>query len=361
MDSQNNSNNNVNNYNEIGNKNTQINENITTTSNNNYNTINYNQRYNEPVDEYIFHKKKKDYNIFTINPDVEEIPTFTFENDRNLNSYKGKINNQNNVIEQNSKNYLEYMKKFETKRKTPFSSPYLVYQEKTKGNNIYYNRNNNNNNLNELEDNNIQENKNQTIDVNSYSYSMREKSTPQLIRNNYNYNYNLNDREGSIGDNIIQNNAYNNYRNGLSNSTNLEYSGRCGEITNPNYFFQRNNKDYYKYRLEQKKYLDYNYEIIKNRFNHRKQEPDINPYNPINNQVFENGKSDLVHNPILNPINNYSYNKYLEKEVNLGNRYKNITNNINNNMNNIKNYNNFNRRSFSTLQNAGSQLLLNNN
>jgi len=51
----------------------------------------------------------------------------------------------------------------------------------------------------------------------------------------------------------------------------------------------------------------------KNRL-HKKQEVNINPYNPIDAD-FEHYKSDLRHNPILNPINNYSFNKYLEKEI----------------------------------------------
>ena len=53
--------------------------------------------------------------------------------------------------------------------------------------------------------------------------------------------------------------------------------------------------------------------LNKNRFN-KKQEVNINPYNPINAD-FEHYKSDLAHNPILNPVNNYSFNKYLEKEI----------------------------------------------
>ena len=53
----------------------------------------------------IFHKSKKEYYEFNPKPDVEEIPTFTFENDRNLNSYKGRINNKYNQIEQYSKNF----------------------------------------------------------------------------------------------------------------------------------------------------------------------------------------------------------------------------------------------------------------
>ena len=95
--------------------------------------------------------------------------------------------------------------------------------------------------------------------------------------------------------------------------------------------------------MEQKKYLDYNYEIMKNKLNKKKREPDISPYNPINNQAFENGKTDLLHNPILNPINNYSYNRYLEKEV--YNRYKQNNNGMNHN--------------YSSLQLAGNQLLNN--
>ena len=339
--------------------------------NNNFNTISSNQRYDEPIDRNIFHKKKKDYNIFTINPEVEEIPTFTFENDRNLNSYKGRINNKYSLIEQYSKNYLEYMKKFENKRKIPYSSPFLVYQEKTR---------NNKNIINQFENNNIQECQNRTIDVNLYSNAIKSKNIS--LNNNNNNDYDNNQNNNNINNNNINNNNLNNnnlnksVNNDLDINQNIEiknnhsrnnntdslenvfnFSSRSGEITNPNYFFQRNNKDYYKYRLEQKKYLDYNYQIIQNRLNKRiKREPDINPYNPINEQPFENGKSDLVHNPILNPINNYSYNKYLEKEVNLGNRYRKSMSNENYNINNYNKKLNYN---FSTLQNAGNQLLNN--
>ena len=363
MDYSNNISNN-NNINENISSNEQLKENPVQI-NNNSNTISSNLRYDEPMDNTIFHKKKKDYNIFAINPEVEEIPTFTYENDRNLKSYKGRINNKYSLIEQYSKNYLEYMKKFENKRKTPFSSPFLVYQERTR---------NNNNIINQFENNNIQENQNKTVDVNLNSNPLIEKNlsinnnnniyenNQNNIINNNNLNNNLNKDINIDLNNDLNSNQNveikNNYsrNNNVDNSQNIfNFSCRSGEITNPNYFFQRNNRDYYKYRLEQKKYLDYNYQIIKNRLNKRsKREPDINPYNPINEQPFENGKSDLLHNPILNPINNYSYNKYLEKEVNLGNRYRKSLSNENYNINNKKlNYN------FSTLQNAGNQLLNN--
>ena len=319
MDPQNNINNSINN-NIINNS--QLNK------NSNHNTISYNERYDGSFDRNIFHKKKRDYNIFNINPEVEEIPTFTFENDRNIKSYKGRINNKYNLIEQYSKNYLEYMKKFEYKRKTPFSSPYLVFQEKTQGENSN-NTISQNNNIN-------LDNKNLTIDANSYSNPIKENN---LSQNSYDGVNNDMQNEPIINKENKMKNSYSR-NNILSNSANnFDISSRSGEITNPNYFFQKNNEDYYKYKLEQKKYLDYNYEIIKNRMNKRnKREPDINPYNPINEKVFERGKSDLLHNPILNPINNYSYNKYLEKEVNLSNRYN-------------------NKYNYSALQQAGNQLL----
>jgi len=291
--------------------------NINENSYNKYNTISTNH-HNEQLNENIFHKKKYNFEKFVINPEVEEIPTFTFENDRNLNSYKGRIYSKSNIIEQHSKNYLEYMKKFENRRKNILSSPYLVYQEKTKGNNM-----NNGNSRNTELDSYSNEN-NQTF---QHRYDINNQNN---VINNFDNNYGLQDNMDS--------------RNYLSNSTRtLRYSGKSGEITNPDYYYQRNNKDYYKYRMEQKKYLDYNYEIMKNKLNKKKKEPDINPYNSINNQAFENGKTDLLHNPILNPINNYSYNRYLEKEV--YNRYKQNNNGMNHN--------------YSSLQLAGNQLLNN--
>ena len=285
----------INNINENSYNNVQLKE------NNQYNTISTNNHNKEKLDGNIYHKKRYDFETFVVNPEVEEIPTFTFENDRNLNSYKGRIYSKSNLVEQHTKNHLEYMKKFENKRKNILSSPYLVYQEKTNNRNTEFNLNENN-----------------QIFQPQNSYDMNQK-------------------------NVI-NNTDNNYRNNLANSTRtLRYSGKSGEITNPEYYYQRNNRDYFKYRMEQKKYLDYNYEIMKNKFNKKKREPDINPFNPIINQAFENGKTDLLHNPILNPINNYSYNKYLEKEVN--GRYKQNINGMNHNL--------------STLQLAGNQLLNN--
>lgn len=75
----------INNINENSYNNVQLKE------NNQYNTISTNNHNKEKLDGNIYHKKRYDFETFVVNPEVEEIPTFTFENDRNLNSYKGRI------------------------------------------------------------------------------------------------------------------------------------------------------------------------------------------------------------------------------------------------------------------------------
>ena len=290
-----------------------------------------NYSFNKPNNNLsFFQKQKKDYYEFNPNPDVEEIPTFTFENDRNLNNYKDNIYNKEAMIEQNSKNYMSYMKKFE-RRKTPIRTPYAVFQDITKGNLNNYNKINNNINASNI---------------------IVNKSIDNTNNNNNNSESNVN-----YSNNYIYGNNINNLKEMKPLSTSMSakaiiYDNRKSEITNPDLFYKRNNNDYLKYRAEQKKYLDYNYKILMNKNKlHNKEEPNINPYNP-NYDDFEHYKSDLPHNPILNPINYYSYNKYLQKEINDNNkRYQ------NNNINNINNYNNFNNnRNYSPLHNAGNQI-----
>ena len=225
---------------------------------------------------------------------MEEIPTFTFENDRNLDNYKDRIYDKEALIEMNAKNYLNYMKKFERK-KTPISSPYSVYLKIKQNNNVP--------NINNFRHDNKDANMNKQINDNDDDID---------IRKNYQRN------------NIILNNKYfQNKENPinlkpLSNSSSMRtinFENRKSEITNPELYYKRNNEDYNKYRAELKEYLNYNYQVLmdRKRFN-KKQEVNINPYNPIDAD-FEHYKSDLAHNPILNPVNNYSFNKYLEKEI----------------------------------------------
>ena len=248
---------------------------------------NYRGKYIENVNAFT------KFDSFEPKPDVEEIPTFTFENERNLDNYKDRICDKEALIEINAKNYLNYMKKFERK-KTPISSPYSVYLKIKQNNNI-----------------------------NNYGQNNNDTYTNKLI----NYNNNNDDidiRKKNKINNIFLNNKY--FQNNenpidlkpLSNSLSMKtigFENRNSEITNPELFYKRNNDDYTKYRAELKEYLNYNYKVLmdKKRLN-KKQEVNINPYNPIDAD-FEHYKSDLPHNPILNPVNNYSFNKYLEKEI----------------------------------------------
>ena len=289
----------------------------------------------------IFHKSKKEYYEFNPKPDVEEIPTFSFENDRNINSYKGNILNKQSKIEQNSKNYINYMKQFE-RRKTPLQTPYSVFQE-IKNKNLKYN------NYNNIKLNHSINKNNNNINVNNDNI------------NNINDNNIINNSMNVKGNDNYSNNRLHNNRlkglNLLSNSISaksLLFDNRKSEITNPDYFYRRNNDDYYKYRAEQKKYLDYNYQILKNKNKlYDKQEPNINPYNP-RQEDFEHYKSNLPHNPILNPLNYYSYNKYLEKEIrdiknnNINNEYQN---------NNSNNYNINKSRNDSPFQKVANSVL----
>ena len=209
-----------------------------------------------------------------------------------MDNYKDRIYDKEALIEMNAKNYLNYMKKFERK-KTPISSPYSVYLKiKQNNNSNNFRQNNNGNYMNKI----INDDNNNDIDIR---------------------------KQNKINNDILNNKYFQNQENSLnikplSNSLSMKsmnFENRKSEITNPELFYKRNNEDYNKYRAELKEYLNYNYQIMqnKNRLN-KKQEVNINPYNPIDAD-FEHYKSDLAHNPILNPVNNYSFNKYLEKEI----------------------------------------------
>ena len=276
---------------------------------------------------------KKDYYSFEPNPDIEEIPTFTFANERNLRNYKGNIYNKEALIEQNSKNYVEYIKRFE-KRKTPLSSPYLVFKQLTQNNLNTYSLDNNDdndikNNNNNFNNNNLNNNNLINNNLNNNNLNNNNKDKNKNFSNNYLHkSININ---GNKGEKVL---------NASISGNSIVYGDRKSEITNPELFYKRNNNDYFKYRAEQKKFLDYNYQVIlnKDKDKYHKQEPNINPYNP-KKEDFEHYKSDLIHNPILNPVNYYSYNKYLEKEIKEGNsRYG---------INNIGNYNMNNKRKLS--------------
>lgn len=55
---------------------------------------------------------------------------------------------------------------------------------------------------------------------------------------------------------------------------------------------------------------------MNSKYQKHQKEPNVNPYNPKNNIILAN-KSNLEHNPILNPINHYGYNKYFKKDFDM--------------------------------------------
>ena len=116
-----------------------------------------------------------------------------------------------------------------------------------------------------------------------------------------------NNKEIEIEKNIEkENNNENNLP--VSNSVNdiKKYFPKNNEISNPELFYKKGNKEFYEFRKEYKKFDDYNYKLIllhsKNRF--VKKEPDIKPYNRKINS-FKIGNSSLAPNVILRPDDCY--------------------------------------------------------
>lgn len=188
---------------------------------------------------------------------------------------------------------MDYMNKFENNtRNIQLSTPYSIFQEKTK-----------------------------TTPINNLRYE--NENYKQNSRNDKSINFGIGQRKlihsQSMGDFSMR---------------------RRREITNPEFFYEHNSEDFQKYRMEQKKYLDYNYYVMmnnKNRF--KRNEPNVNPYHPYRDD-FENCKSDLQNNLILNPVNSYySNNKLFQSNYERNNFGKCGNNIIMNNNNNIHSLN----------------------
>ena len=77
-------------------------------------------------------------------------------------------------------------------------------------------------------------------------------------------------------------------------------------------YYKQSNQDYIKYKEQQRNYLNSNYELMINNGNYKKK-LDVNPYN-VNSSKTTLGESTLIHNTILNPLPNYTYNKYFDEE-----------------------------------------------
>ena len=244
--------------------------------------LKYNNKNNSEPNSYNFGRKKIDFNkIIKENIFREEKPTFSDENDRNIDYLNDFMKKKNKIIEYNNQNYLNYMKKIRHLPK-----------------------------INEL----------------------KERNKKRIKDNIGKLNFFFKDNEDN------QNQKINNIYKKINNN-NIKFNNN---IYNNDYY-----KEYKRYRQEQKKYLDYNQNVMINNYNKHlksKYEINVNPYHDYYKNNLGLGKSVLKHNPILNPqpytgyqnyfsndnINNYSFS---HRRIN----YDEILNNINNNKENKTN------------------------
>jgi hypothetical protein len=167
-----------------------------------------------------------------------------------------------------------------------------------------------------------------TIDVGS--------NLPNLNNNNYSSNnYASNNNSNYINNN--NNNLNSNNTNNYSNNTNPNPNPNPNP--NNNYYNPQlsdqdlaNRSKKFEQQLQYKNFLDS--QVSTNRSNRsqssakvyenrhipkRNNEPSINPFSTKN---YEFGSSNLNVNPILNPMNNYGYNKYITPSHNQGQSFK---------------------------------------
>ena len=174
-----------------------------------------------------------------------------------------------------------------------------------------------------LQNNNIQNNFNHNYGIN-INNNYNNNNLNNNINNNYNNlndnNYNNNNLSNNINNNNLNNNNNMNlipvsqsYQ--LSNNYRDDFimKGRTNEITNPDLFYKQASDDYYNYRKEQKKFLNYNLLTIQNNY-FKKKEINVNPYNKGSSSDLL-GNTFLKHNPILNPSPSFGY-KYFDKNQN---------------------------------------------
>ncbi len=153
---------------------------------------------------------------------------------------------------------------------------------------------------------------NQTKAIDKYSqnyinYMHSEKNiyknlTPYHSKFNNNiiyYNFNLNSNLNNISKTPR-----------IINKDNFFMKGRSYEISNPDKYYNIQSNDYNKFLKEEKRYFDYNQNMMINRTN----ELNVNPYNKESSRS-DLGKSNLRRNPILIPLHDYSYNKYFDKDI----------------------------------------------
>ena len=256
--------------------------------------LKYSNKNNSGQNLFNFGRKKIDFNkIIKENIFKEEKPTFSDENDRNIDYLNDFMKKKNKLIEYNNQNYVNYMKKIKNLPK-----------------------------INEL----------------------KERNKKRIIDNKGKLNFFFKDNEEN------QNQNYNNNYKKINNY-NIKFDSN---IYNNDYY-----REYKRYRQEQKKYLDYNQNIMINNYNKHlksRNEINVNPYNDYYKNSIVLGKSVLKHNPILNPqpytgyqnyfsndnVNNYSFS---HKSINYDEILKNISNNMENKKEDIINNNKYEEKS----------------
>ena len=254
--------------------------------------LKYGNKNNSGQNLFNFGRKKIDFNkIIKENIFKEEKPTFSDENDRNIDYLNDFMKKKNKIIEYNNQNYVNYMKKIKNLPK-----------------------------INEL----------------------KERNKKRIIDNKGKLNFFFKDNEEYPNNN-------NNYKKINNNSIKFD-----SNIYNNDYY-----REYRRYKQEQKKYLDYNQNIMINNYNKHlksRNEINVNPYNDYYKNNIVLGKSVLKHNPILNPqpytgyqnyfsnenVNNYSFS---HKSINYDEILKNISNNMENKKEDIINNNKYEEKS----------------
>jgi hypothetical protein len=254
--------------------------------------LKYSNKNNSGQNLFNFGRKKIDFNkIIKENIFKEEKPTFSDENDRNIDYLNDFMKKKNKLIEYNNQNYVNYMKKIKNLPK-----------------------------INEL----------------------KERNKKRIIDNKGKLNFFFKDNEEYPNNN-------NNYKKINNNSIKFD-----SNIYNNDYY-----REYRRYKQEQKKYLDYNQNIMINNYNKHlksRNEINVNPYNDYYKNNIVLGKSVLKHNPILNPqpytgyqnyfsndnVNNYSFS---HKSINYDEILKNISNNMEKKKEDIINNNKYEEKS----------------
>ena len=297
--------------------------------------------------------------------------------DERLKSYHNNVYKLSDKADRNRKLFMEYNQKAKNDKYYNYlSKRYTINKEtnQTIPNNkdipLSYNNNNNSNKNNDIEGF-----KNQTFNDNSYNN----------LNNYYNSSYNkyknlyreYNDYNKILAENNIKKKELLNKQRILQEEKRVEENQRLSQLEKQEKFFENEKKKLYKdyldrqvheqipIKLSMENYDENNIINSQTTFKNIKLYDNVPHYSTINKSKFvevnpycsknyDLGKSNLESNPILNPMFNYNYNKYLfGKKGSVSRSMSTIPCNRSKNMNiitneikdtNLENYENNNER-----------------